>query len=66
MPCPVSRPILERIAELRKESARIQAANVMKSSAFAYQDREAMRQRRAKRLQEIMDELRTMTERKAP
>jgi len=54
-------PITERIAELRKEIAEIQSANRLAStSLLPYQDREAMKLRRAERLQEIMAELRTL------
>jgi hypothetical protein len=56
-------PITERIAELRKEIAEIQSANRLAStSLLPYQDLEAMKQRRAERLQEIMAELRTPAE----
>ena len=60
-------PISERIAELRKEMAEILSANRMAStSLLPYQDREAMKQRRAERLQEIMADLCTLTEWKKP
>jgi len=60
-------PITERIAELRKEIAKIQSANRLAStSLLPYQDREAMKQRRAERLQEIMAELGTLAEWKKP
>ena len=62
----MARPITERIAELRKEIAQIQALNNMESSSVSYQDREAMKQRRAERLQEILAELRTLTDWKKP
>ena len=56
-------PITERIAELRKEIAEIQSANRLAStSLLPYQDLEAMKQKRAERLQEIMAELRTPAE----
>jgi len=58
----MARPITERIAELRKEIAEILSANRLASISVPYQDREAMKQRRAERLQEIMAELRTPTE----
>ena len=59
--------ISERIAELRKEIAEIQSANRLASiSPFPYQEREAMKQRRAERLQEIMADLHTLNEWKKP
>jgi len=48
---------IERIAELRKEIAKIQSSN----SPFPNQEREPVKQRRAERLREIMDELRALT-----
>ena len=51
--------IAERIAELRKEIAQIQALNDTESRSAPYQNRDAVRQRRAERLKEIMAELRT-------
>jgi hypothetical protein len=62
----MARPIGERIVELRKEIANIQALNNMESGYASYHTREAERQRRAQRLQEIMAELRTLTEWKKP
>jgi hypothetical protein len=60
-------PISERIAELRKEMDEILSANRMAStSLLPYQDREAMKHRRAERLQEIMADLRTLAEWKKP
>ena len=66
MPYSMARPITERILELRAEIAQIQALNNMDSSPVSYQDRKALKQRRAERLQEIMAELRTLTEWKKP
>lgn len=60
----MTRPIPERIAELRAEIAQISLQNRVDSTVVPYQDREVMRQRRAERLQEIMVELRALTERK--
>jgi hypothetical protein len=54
------RPIAERIAELRKEIANIQALNNMESGYASYHTRESEKQRRA------MAELRTLTEWKKP
>jgi len=55
-------PISERIAELRKEIAEIQEAHRLAlSSLLPYHDRDAMKQRREERLQEIMVELRALT-----
>ena len=48
---------IERIAELRKEIAKIQSS----ISPFPNQEREPVKQRRAERLREIMDELRALT-----
>jgi hypothetical protein len=62
MPAHMVRLITERIAELRKEIAQIQALNSQESKAVHYQEREAMKQRRADRLQEIMAELSTLTD----
>jgi len=60
-------PITERIAGLRKEIAEIQSANRLASTSLVpYQDREAMKQRRAERLHEIMAELGTLAEWKKP
>jgi hypothetical protein len=56
----MARLITERIAELRKEIAEIQAANHLASISIPYQDREAMKQRREERLKEIMKELRSL------
>ena len=56
--------LIERIAELRKEIAAIQSASRLASMSIPYQDREAMRQWRAERLQEIMDGLRSLIDRK--
>ena len=53
---------IERIAELRKEIAQIQSS----ISPFPNQEREPMKQRRAERLREIMDELRALTESNKP
>jgi hypothetical protein len=59
--------ITQRIAELRKEIAKIQAANRLASSSLLpSQDLEAMKQSRAERLEEIMAELRTLAEWKEP
>jgi hypothetical protein len=58
----MTRPITERIAELRREIAQIQAVNSLESSSLPYQDREGMRQRREQRLLEILDELRTLAD----
>jgi hypothetical protein len=50
-----------------KKIAEIQSANRLAStSLLPYQDREAMKQRRAERLQEIMTELGTLAELKKP
>ena len=65
-PQPMARLIAERIAEMRKEIASIQALNKMESRSAPYQNRQAVRQRRAERLKEIMAELRTLTEWKKP
>jgi hypothetical protein len=62
----MARPIAERIAEMRKEIAHIQALNKIESRSAPYQNREAVWQRRAERLKEIMAELRTLTEWKKP
>ena len=64
-PQSMARLIAERIAQLRKE-AQIQAMNARESNSDSYENREAMRQRRAERLQEIMDELRALMEWKKP
>jgi|KBSMisStandDraft_5_1062788.scaffolds.fasta_scaffold1020117_2 hypothetical protein len=59
----MARPIAERIPELRKEIANIQELNHTGPKSYAhYQIREDERQRRAQRLQEIMAELRRLTE----
>jgi hypothetical protein len=62
----MARPIAERIPELRKEIAHIQTRNNMESGYASYHTRQAESQRRAQRLQEIMAELRTLTEWKKP
>ena len=62
----MARPIAERIVELRRRNREDQALNNMESGYASYHTREAERQRRAQRLQEIMAELRTLTEWKKP
>ena len=60
------RPITERLAELRKEIADIRTQNASEWSLMPYQDREAIKQRRAERLKEIMEELRSLNRWKEP
>ena len=62
----MARLIAERIAELRKEIDQIQALNARESNSDPYENREAMKQRRAERLREIMAELRALIEWKKP
>jgi hypothetical protein len=60
------RTIAERLAELRKEIAEIRTENGVDWSLLPYQDREARKQRREERLREIMEELRSLNQRKKP
>jgi hypothetical protein len=60
----MDRLVIERIAKLRKEIAHIQALNNMRSAP--YENREAVRRRRAERLRKIMDEIRALIEWKQP
>lgn len=60
----MDRLVIERIAKLRKEIAHIQALNNMRSAPC--ENREAVRQRRAERLREIMGEIRALIEWKQP
>lgn len=52
--------ITERVAELSKEIAEILTASRLASASITYQDREALKQRREERLEEIMEELRSL------
>jgi hypothetical protein len=58
--------ISERLKQLREEIAQIQAANSSQEKYGSIQEREAMQQRRAQRLQEIKDELLALTDWKKP
>jgi predicted Holliday junction resolvase-like endonuclease len=59
-------PITERLAQLRKEIAQIRQQIDSRSTSVAYQNREASRQRQVERLEEIKDELRSLTQWKEP
>jgi len=62
----MARPIIERLADLRNEITRIRTRNsASELKSVPYQNC-AMRERRAERLREIMDELRSLNEWKKP
>jgi len=62
----VARPIIQRLADLRQEITRIRTRNSSEFESVPYQNRGAVQQRRAERLREIMDELRSLNEWKKP
>jgi hypothetical protein len=61
----VARPIIEVLADLRQEITRIRTRNSTELKSIPYQNC-PMRERRAERLREIMDELRSLNEWKKP
>jgi hypothetical protein len=60
------RPLTERLAQLRKEIAQIRQQIDSRSTSVPYQNREASQQRQLERLEEIKDELRSLTQWKKP
>jgi hypothetical protein len=62
----MKRLLSERLKELREEIAQIRAANSSEVKYGSIPGREALQQRRAQRLQEIMDELLALTDWKKP